>query len=478
MNRDEAVALFLQGREAWNVWAERLLIERKAIEEEGRWLTAKEQWLEAAKIDFSNCGFLAAQANTSPAKDSAKDPESLNRPVIQARGEEISFRGFLFPGTASFLNASFSGDVSFAKVNFLSNAMFDFAEFSGNADLSGANFSGAASFWNIFAHSHVNFANANFAGYSEFGKAHFCGDRPTFAKANFPNGASFYGAKFWGSAEFVDAKVDRSFNMSGVEFTQVPGFNQADFRQAPDLDDVKFPLPSFWRRGKAEFIPQYRAIRRIAVQGADYEREQMALKGEIRSKRGTEHRLYHAGFWYGLLYDALSDFGRSTWRPLIAWLACIAIFAVYFLGQTEGMTSARAQQPELRSTTPVAYLMTAWDALWSSPYCYPGTKPLSADPKEGPDDRFTGLVEKVRASTTVVNEAFSIAYHNAVIVLDSSGDSVHRAYGCLYGVERYGGNPVAYVPRNVAIASGIQKVLSAVFIFLFGLALRNMLKVK
>jgi hypothetical protein len=45
-------------------------------------------------------------------------------------------------------------------------------------------------------------------------------------------------------------------------------------------------------------------------------------------------------------------------------------------------------------------------------------------------------------------------------------------------VERYGGNPVAYVPRSVAIASGIQKLLSAVFIFLFGLAVRNMLKVK
>ncbi len=103
---------------------------------------------------------------------------------------------------------------------------------------------------------------------------------------------------------------------------------------------------------------------------------------------------------------------------------------------------------------------------------------MPTDAEEKPNDRFTGLVEKVRASTNPVNEALSIAYHNAVIVLDSSGDSAHRAFGCLYGVERYGGNPVAYVPRNVAIASGIQKLLSAIFIFLFGLAVRNMLKVK
>jgi hypothetical protein len=38
---------------------------------------------------------------------------------------------------------------------------------------------------------------------------------------------------------------------------------------------------------------------------------------------------------------------------------------------------------------------------------------------------------------------------------------------------------VAYVPRNVAIASAIQKLFSAIFNFLFGLAVvRNMLKMK
>lgn len=62
---------------------------------------------------------------------------------------------------------------------------------------------------------------------------------------------------------------------------------------------------------------------------------------------------------------------------------------------------------------------------------------------------FSGLVEEFRSRTNPVDEAFSIAYHNAVIVLDSSGDSAHRAFGSLYGLERYGGNPVAYVPRAV-----------------------------
>ena len=37
MTRDETIALFLQGREAWNAWAEAMLAERKALEEAGEW---------------------------------------------------------------------------------------------------------------------------------------------------------------------------------------------------------------------------------------------------------------------------------------------------------------------------------------------------------------------------------------------------------------------------------------------------------
>ena len=104
--------------------------------------------------------------------------------------------------------------------------------------------------------------------------------------------------------------------MMGATFKKVPSFNQADFKQAPDLDNVDFPLPGYWRRGDHKLIPLYRAIRRMAIQSADYEREQMAFKGETRSKRGTEHKPWHTAFWFGIAYDAFSDFGRSIARPL------------------------------------------------------------------------------------------------------------------------------------------------------------------
>ncbi len=70
MDREESIALFLQGREKWNAWAEQRLAERKALEADGGWEAAKDWrggleprnektrvWLEAAKADFTDAGF-------------------------------------------------------------------------------------------------------------------------------------------------------------------------------------------------------------------------------------------------------------------------------------------------------------------------------------------------------------------------------------------------------------------------------------
>ena len=85
----------------------------------------------------------------------------------------------------------------------------------------------------------------------------------------------------------------------------------------------------------------------MAIQGADYEREQMAFKGETRSKRGTEHKPWHTAFWFGIAYDAFSDFGRSIARPLAVWSASWLAFAALYLwnagaGPQNGAWLARA----------------------------------------------------------------------------------------------------------------------------------------
>ena len=255
-----------------------------------------------------------------------------------------------------------------------------------------------------------------------------------------------------------------------------------------------------WRRvreGDADIPAQWRALKRLAIQGHDTERELEYHVRELQSQRFVDDwplpfRFWSPAswvgvlrFWFGMFYGLFSDFGRSLVRPFFAWVLCVAIFAVYFLGQSpEPMAKRKDMHRGGVYGQTIAYSAVAIDAIRQRalPPCFSEAaekdkpkKRLAVDDK---GNGFSSLVEQVREQTNLVNEALSIAYHNAVLVLDSSGDSMHRAYGCLYGVERYGGNPVAYVPRNVAIASGIQKLLSAIFIFLFGLALRNMLKMK
>ncbi len=400
------------------------------------------------------------------------------------------FGGAEFSGGAHFFQTSFVNSVSFRQTNFNSSVKFagatfgdypDFnsANFTDHADFEGANFTRRAYFGGVDFTGRADFMNATFTEEVKFNNASFKDDG-NFTGAIFKNTMTFIEASFEAKADFTAIKVERGFNMTGASFNQVPAFNQADFKQPPDLDNVRFPLPGFLRSGSANLIAQYRAIRRMAIQGADYEREQMAFKGEIRSKRWTENRWYHAGRWFGMFYDAFSDFGRSLWRPLVVWLACIGVFAVYFLGESPQMV---AKRKEMHLSGPLGQIVSFSTAAFgaakkaSVSYCYPHTKPAPGKTTQVPDG-FSGLVEEARATTNLVNEALSIAYHNAVVILDSSGDSAHRAFGCLYGVERYGGNPVAFVPRSIAIASGIQKLLSAIFIFLFILAVRNMLRVK
>ena len=214
------------------------------------------------------------------------------------------------------------------------------------------------------------FENAHFHGLARFAGAIFDEDT-TFEDSLFSGETIFFGCSFSrrlilsrstfvGKADFNAISVAHSFFMSRAKFSEVPAFSQANFKQTPDLDDVQFPLPGFWGWGEADVIPKYRALRRMAIQSADYEREQMAFKGEIRSKRGTEHKWYHAAFWYGLAYDALSDFGRSMSRPSLIWFLSIAVFALFYLASSGKLGSAFADCPAARAPNFESALIISW----------------------------------------------------------------------------------------------------------------------
>ncbi len=311
--------------------------------------------------------------------------------------------------TADFRLAGFKGDVRFGNVTF--GGLTTFAK---------ATFSGTARFINATFTSDARFGGATFSGTASFESATFTGEG-RFGSANFQNFTSFRQAKFQKRGSFAGTKVEQAFDTRGAVFAQVPAFNQADFKQAPDLDDVEFPLPGFWRRGNRDLIPLYRAIRRLAIQGADYEREQMAFKGEVRSKRWTEHKPWHAAFWFGLAYDALSDFGRSIARPMAVWCTSVLAFAaIYFWNASVGVSE--------------------WGAACAG----------------------DGASKALKALTLS-------AANSLPLIGSSRGEVAREFYACL---------ALPHAPAWSPILQIWQTLWSAVLLFLFLLALRNQFKIK
>jgi hypothetical protein len=185
-------------------------------------------------------------------------------------------------------------------------------------------------------------------------------------------------------------------------------------------------------------------------------------------------------FWFGIFYGVFSDFGRSLGQPIILWLLAVAVGAVVYVSQSPAMIEARHKQEAKGASVLSAAASRAWHAWLSKTVpCYAGQETPRKD-KNGDAPAYIGALSPSLASgTDLANEAWHLAFRNAFIVLDGSAEAAHRTYGCLYGVELYGGSdPLAVVPSAVSTVSAAQKLFSALMIFLFGLALRNMLKMK
>ena len=205
--------------------------------------------------------------------------------------------------------------------------------------------------------------------------------------------------------------------MNGAAFARVPAFNQADFKQAPDLDDVRFPLPGFWRGGKAGLVAKYRALRRMAIQGADYEREQMAYKGD--SRRAGRDKWWHPDMdWPVLRWRG--GLRALHVRPFLFWAASIVMFAAFYWQRAGG----------------------GW---------------RRAAPR-GP------LVQ-----------ALFLSVKNALVIFGGTRDArVNQAYLCLYN----GSAEQPHIPPSVTFVETLAQIpVSATLIFLFLLAVKNRFKI-
>ena len=201
MDRDETIALFLRGRDAWNAWAGKMLGQRKALEEGGGWAAEKDwlgrlepkneatrAWIEAASASFSDTAF---ETPAWPRLDASAK-------AVQLEENSVDFTGFIFPGDALFERTVFAGDASFRGAAFSGAASFERASFSGGAFFHGATFRGPARFYRAVFNGPGWFENATFRESASFEGA-------LFRRALNFRGAEALGALFAGRQLFSAA---------------------------------------------------------------------------------------------------------------------------------------------------------------------------------------------------------------------------------------------------------------------------------
>ena len=260
MNREQTVALWRQGKDAWNDWASVLLDARKDLEQSGLWdvkMSFSDElepdnektaaWLQAAKADFSGHefdrdavfdGFLfpgetafSAHKNISKAGgDAAKTPVRFK--------QAVNFDGATFAGFVSFRDAIFEQEICAAGTCFTSAVEFRNARFRADARFTGTRFHDA-SFDTVCFDDAANFKQAIFYGYAGFEPAAFR-KSAIFDNTTFGQDAGFDGARFVGDANFRNASFEEFAWFDGAKFLTDTCFNSATFNEESGFHGVTF----------------------------------------------------------------------------------------------------------------------------------------------------------------------------------------------------------------------------------------------
>jgi Pentapeptide repeats (9 copies) len=223
ITRDECLALAKCGKDAWNAWRR----EFGTVLEKG----AKD-WKNRA--DFSNHDFCETHVNFSGFEfgDTARFDETKFSCSVNFDGAQFGyspyFQGVQFRESVSFKKARFGGATSFNNAQFAAEANFDEAYFEGGTGFSEALFESWASFNRAVFENGGSFSTTHFGGIAYFDGSQF-GESTLFYGADFRAGASFIGAQFEGQTFFDGARFGHEVSFDGAQFGRWTGFTGVQF---------------------------------------------------------------------------------------------------------------------------------------------------------------------------------------------------------------------------------------------------------
>lgn len=320
----------------------------------------------AKAIRTQKCCDLAGTVFPGSIDFSKKEMPSVSFAHAQFSGG-VDFRGVLFAGeTSNFQNVLFSGDGAYFQGAHFSGGIANFKEArfsSGGAYFQDVRFSGGEADFNgaQFSEGWVNFSGAYFSGGGAiFHGTQFSGGWVSFANATFTFVAWFNTS----TSSKHDGSKDLNFPMndfSNSTFLSYVGFNNRAFQDSTNFDGAIFkkapefhgctihqdtifpPIKNFedMKTGKAAHA--YRTLRLAMKQQEAHDEEAMFWALEQKSKRSSLacnplNGWRNASNWLpwslSASYEALSNYGLSTNRPLgllAAWLGIVAPIIYFFL---------------------------------------------------------------------------------------------------------------------------------------------------
>ncbi|AZZ96233.1 pentapeptide repeat-containing protein [Pseudoalteromonas sp. R3] len=231
---DDAILLWLKGKDAWNKWME---------EHPGSSITFTD-------IDFSPEFIKARLASYNQL------PELLEWSKSK---QLISFEEYQFHGNVYFDNVKFYSDVSFEGAIFRDELIFFDSKFYSDVDFSRAVFCGSHTlFHNVEFLKDAKFVFSRFESLTDFLNVKF--STASFFSATFEGNSAFQEIEIKGKAVFTDAFFERKVDFRLRSFLGELLFNNATFEGACSISsscDNKALLTS---------------TRRLTFQGADFRR--------------------------------------------------------------------------------------------------------------------------------------------------------------------------------------------------------------
>jgi uncharacterized protein YjbI with pentapeptide repeats len=509
----ESLRRYESGKEEWNAWAEGMLALQREAEETGFWNASvfahhalTRDHLALAEADFKGHPFtddVDFRAFQFPGRARFIYAEFGNEDApVEARFSGATFKGWAwfdhatFSNEASFGDATFNDEVSFGDATFEGMARFGEATFKGEARFDDATFNGEAWFlratfdgtvwfgrekgFGAIFNGMAMFSGATFKKRTFFSSAQFTSmnDRADFRLVIFEGPVKFAGSRFTSRAAFTSIHSKAAFSLAGAEFTHIPDFVGATFHEPPRLDDsvLRNPISEShpFDHGQApDSAPDPRApgllrccavacdsreharlrkLRSMAAAGKDHENELLFNAYEIAARRFWVDKPWSGfvpggRFWLGWFYGLISDYGRSIMRPLVAWSLVVCLFwGVFF------------------------FCTTDFPALGYGTRCH-GV--ASKTKEENGQDKL-----KARRFTGPGGQALALSFRNALVINRMEPAASRQMYGCLYGFRSAGGLQQPDIPPSVTFLSALQAFLSAILLFLAGLGVRNMFRIK